>query len=251
MLGVVADGMGGLQHGSQASAIAVKQFFAAYERKQPEDSIPGALSAAVAAANRAVNAFALERNCEGKTATTIVAAVICGEELYWISAGDSRAYLIRRGLLFQLTCDHTCGVEHDRRVARGEDVEPIEPEQREAVTSFLGLRDAPKTDANVRPYLLRPDDCILLCTDGLYRTLTEAEISACVGRDYQASCAKLIEEARSHGLPDQDNMTAVLLGKAAAYRDWGFGQLSGWLLTAIAVVAFIVVAVLICLPFWT
>src|SRR5271154_3661002 len=92
-LGVVADGVGGLTHGSEASQSAVRAFLQAYRLKSPAEPIREALARSLRAANTAVLRVASAPSAEG-AGTTLIAAVLHGQSLYWISAGDSRIYLL-------------------------------------------------------------------------------------------------------------------------------------------------------------
>ena len=97
-LGIVADGVGGLTHGSEASQSAVRAFLQAYQQKSAIESIPAALARALHEANAAVLRVASEPSGEG-AGTTLIAAVLHENSLYWISAGDSRIYLLHDGRL--------------------------------------------------------------------------------------------------------------------------------------------------------
>jgi sulfur transfer complex TusBCD TusB component (DsrH family) len=153
---------------------------------------------------------------------TLVAAVLCRNELFWISAGDSRAYLVRAGRLYRLTSDHTYGNELDDDAAAGR----IDPQEaalhpdRGSVTSGLGMPEPPTTDCNVEAYLLMPGDRVLLCTDGLYRTLTDSEISNFLSRDLQIDCENLIRRVEQKKLEDQDNVTVVMMAPAIRRVNW-------------------------------
>jgi protein phosphatase len=110
-LGVVADGMGGLAHGSAASQTAVLAFLQAYGRKKARESIPDALMRCLREANGAVLRVAEKISPRDELGTTLVAAVLHESCLYWVSCGDSRIYLARGKFLTRLTSDHTLARE--------------------------------------------------------------------------------------------------------------------------------------------
>ena len=97
-LGIVADGVGGLTHGLEASQSAVRAFLQAYQQKSESESIPEALRRSLREANAAVLRVASEPSGEG-AGTTLAAAVLHETALYWIAAGDSRIYLLHEGRL--------------------------------------------------------------------------------------------------------------------------------------------------------
>src|SRR5664280_1455811 len=114
-LGVVADGMGGIAGGREASLTAVHAFLAAYDAKGPAETITDALLRSMNEANQAVVSLG-RRNAEQNTCTTLAAAVLHESGLYWISAGDTRVYLLRDQRLTRLTADHTYGRQLDESV---------------------------------------------------------------------------------------------------------------------------------------
>src|ERR1700722_3768542 len=117
-LGVVADGMGGMSHGQEASMAAVRSFLAAYQAKTPKESVVDALSRSLLEANRAVLGV-VQDGSSAEAGTTLVAAVVLKEELYWISAGDSRIYWLHHNELTRLTADHVYAATLNRDVAQG------------------------------------------------------------------------------------------------------------------------------------
>ena len=123
--------------------------------------------------------MARQAGLEGQTGSTLAAAVIKDDELYWVSVGDSRIYLYRRGEMTQLTTDHDYARELAREAALG-NISPEEAAthpQRQALTSYLGLPFLSEIDRNEDPIILEPGDRILLCSDGLYKTIPDEEIS--------------------------------------------------------------------------
>jgi protein phosphatase len=214
LLALVADGMGGLHGGRAAGAAAALAFGEAYARKDVGEPIPDALLRALAEANAAVVAL----GHAGRTGTTLVAAVVHGFHLYWVSVGDSRLYLWRRGDLTQITTDHDHARDLDRAAARGDlswDEARADPE-RGALTSFLGLDEIGEADRALRPLRLEPADRVLLCSDGLYRALPDAGLEALLASAPAGQAASaLVDAALDQALPGQDNVTAVVLDLAA------------------------------------
>ncbi|AUB81612.1 PP2C family protein-serine/threonine phosphatase [Candidatus Thiodictyon syntrophicum] len=215
---VLADGMGGMSGGRQASRLAVERMMAAYGAKQADESIPRALERSLQAANQAVYALACAREGEGEVGTTLVALVARGAELHWVGVGDSRLYHYRAAddTLIQCTDDHTYANQLLRQVAAG----TLSPEaaagdpDRQALASFLGLAQIPAIDRNLHPVHLAPGDRLLLVSDGVYGVLPEADLKALVRQDPQAAADALIQAVRALARPEQDNATAALLGLA-------------------------------------
>ncbi|MFN7916981.1 MAG: protein phosphatase 2C domain-containing protein [Vicinamibacterales bacterium] len=210
VLGVLADGMGGLQHGAEVAQTGVRAFIAAYARKDAHETITQALERSLAESNAAVLGFVRSLNAEGAAASTLVAAVVLGRDLYWISAGDSRAYLVRQGRVFQLTVDHTH--QEDSLLTPATDAGRIDPQ---AVTSYLGMSAGPRADRNVSPYTLQNGDWVLLASDGLFGVLSDREIGALCGADLRASCQAMLQAVLARRVVEQDNITIMAVSGAS------------------------------------
>ena len=215
---VVADGLGGLMGGAAASSTAVRTFLAEYRKKALAETIPMALDRALQRAHEAVLETADKAGARGEMGTTLAAVALHGHQLHWISVGDSRVYLLRGGELAQASHDHVMARELDARVARGEITENAaqrDPE-RDALTSFLGASELGPVDRSLRPFPLQDGDRVLLCSDGLYRTLGPAEITREGNRTPAALCEALVEQLREKKLSKQDNATVVVVACAEA-----------------------------------
>ncbi|MGE0682460.1 MAG: PP2C family serine/threonine-protein phosphatase [Candidatus Binatia bacterium] len=213
VLAVVADGIGGMAMGRQASQCVVQTILAAYGEKSRRESIPEALTRAFYCANGEILRLAEEAGMRGKVGTTAVAAVIHQRRLHWASVGDSRLYLYRQGALSQITTDHVYAAELARAVERG-DLSQEEADQhpeRYSLTSYLGVESLTKIDTSAAPVLLHSGDRVLLCSDGLYGTLAVTEMAAVLAGDPQRAAEALVRETLAKQKPRQDNVTAVVM----------------------------------------
>lgn len=212
VLAVVADGMGGMANGGEASRMAVGAFLHAYMAKPADETASAAMLRALDEANQAVTTLSHPVG-EENVGTTLVAAVIHGDALHWVSVGDSRLYLWRTGQLTQLSEDHIYANELDRDAANGsisrEDAEN-HPERR-SLTSYLGLTPLDLIDHNLKSFPLFVRDRLLLCSDGLYAALEESEIAPLFGRDAQQTAEDLVALVLAKGRQDQDNLTVAIL----------------------------------------
>lgn len=212
VLAVVADGMGGMAHGGEASHLAVRAFLHAYMTKLADEAVPTALRRALDEANQTVITLAHDVD-EENVGTTLVAAVIHGNDLHWVSVGDSRLYLWRKGQLTQLSEDHIYANDLDRDAANGrisrEDAE--DHPERPALTSYLGLNPLEMIDRNPRPFTLFVDDKLLLCSDGLYAAMEEIEIRPLFQHEAQQTAEELVALVLAKNRPSQDNLTAAIL----------------------------------------
>lgn len=214
VLMIVTDGMGGMIHGEEASRLAVDVMLREYMNKVAVESIFNALERSLHQANQAVLCMARDKGVETETGTTIVAAVVKDEKLYWISVGDSRLYLFRKEELTCLTRDHLFANQLAAGVRNGKisSEEAEDHPDRHALTSFLGLPELVEIERNVRPFPLEPGDAIMLCSDGLHATLSDKEIAdafTCVTP--QAMAEKTVRRALEKKHPHQDNITVTIL----------------------------------------
>ena len=176
VMAVVCDGMGGMENGAEAANLGAIQFMRAYLAADRVDD--DTLVESVYRANESVyNAFA------GKTGelagTTLVAASILPDGLRFVSVGDSHIYLFRKGKLYQLNRDHNYFSELLEEVKAGRMTmeEARSHPERAHLTSFVGLEELELVDYNVSPVPLRPGDRVLLCSDGLFKTLSLQEMT--------------------------------------------------------------------------
>lgn len=205
-LGIVADGMGGMDSGSEASNAAVRTFLAAYRTKPSNETIPQALDRAVRQANRAV------ADLGANAGTTLVAAVVRGRDLYWISVGDSRIYLAKPGRMAQLNAEHNFASLLKMEVAEGRltmaevDAHP----EKEHLTAYVGGPQITAVDRNLRPLPVDPGDVIALCSDGVYRALGDGELLGFLRSGTPAvACERIVAAVLAKRRPHQDNATII------------------------------------------
>lgn len=213
VLAVLADGMGGLLLGKESSNLAVRTFLVEYCSKTPEETIEDELLRAAQVANAAVFDMASRANLAWNTGTTLVAAVVDLDELFWISIGDSRIYLFRDNSLTQLNQDHNYANELKIQVEEGllSQEEADKHPERNALTSYLGMDYLREIDHSVKPVSLKAGDRILLCSDGLYGVLSPEEIIEGLALPAQEAAELLLNKTLVKNHPYQDNITVVIL----------------------------------------
>ncbi|MBN9087109.1 MAG: serine/threonine-protein phosphatase [Reyranella sp.] len=199
LLAVLADGMGGHAGGATASRLAVGAFLKAMESGR-------SLRDALDAANGAVGAAARRDAALDNMGTTLVAAVVQGDEVRWISVGDSPFYLATHGQLERLNADHSMVPQIEALAERG----IITPEEAAHHPGRHTLREAvmgnPLTLIDEGRRGLGPGDRLLVCSDGI-ETLESAEIARQAPKPVQA----LIDAVLAVGVLGQDNVTVIRL----------------------------------------
>jgi PPM family protein phosphatase len=203
---LVADGMGGHPDGRLAATLAVDAA-AAVLRQSNEP--PGALTEAVAAANQAILAHARPDARGRSLGTTLVATVVCGGRATVANVGDSRAYLWRAGLLTQVTVDHSWVAEQVRAGLLSADDALHHPRRSRITRALLGEPVEP----DLFEVNLRPDDVLLLCTDGLWEVLAPTRTAELLGGDapLDEKLAALVDAALAEGSTDNVSAAAVRL----------------------------------------
>ena len=217
---IIADGMGGRSFGEQAAAAAVETTEDALaelldSRQVGDVVVADALTTALRRANARVYELASADDDRKGMGTTCVAAVIEGDRLYVAHAGDSRAYLLRDGLLRQVTHDHSYVAEQVRAGAITEEG-ARSSRFRNIITRAIGIE--PTMDAEVSEADVQPGDTLLLCTDGLSNMVPEDDITRTLMQSPspQAAADRLVQMAvRSGG---RDNVTAIVARLQAGTR---------------------------------
>lgn len=220
---VLCDGMGGLNGGEMASDLGVNGFSKDLKDAWPIGDVPKFLNQEAKRLDQAVAGLTDKTGRRLNAGTTIVATVINENRLFWMSVGDSRIYLLRKGEMRCLTAAHNYKTMLREKLEAGLiDMEYYNAEigQGEALTSYLGMGNISLIDGNIAPFELEENDILLLCSDGLYKTLTDEQIQALIeesGSYLHIAGQRLIETARRFGVRGQDNTTLILMKFSAKY----------------------------------
>lgn len=214
ILAVLADGMGGLSGGERVSQKIVMEALTFGSTLQA-NQVPTALPGMVAGINRAVNQMLGPKGLY-TSGSTVVSALITGNALRWISVGDSRIYLYRDGQISQLSRDHDLLQDWMPDILDGKRsmAEALRDPNGRKLTSFIGMGELRHVDYNRTPIPLLPGDRVLLMSDGVYGTVSDAEMAAIL-RDcgsVQLAASHIGQRIMGAALPYQDNYTLIVLG---------------------------------------
>jgi protein phosphatase len=212
-LAIIADGMGGHAAGEVASRIAVDTVCAMFYAIA--DSIPDSLAKCLRAANAAVRDHAAAHpRCAGM-GTTCTVVVIKDDRLFLGQVGDSRAYLLRRGKLQQISEDQSLVADLVREGRISAAAARTHPD-RNIITTALGVE--PTVGAKIWPdgKLLEDGDVVVLCSDGLSDMVDDERIEEIVSRRAPAeACDALIDAALRAGGHDNISVGVFALDIAA------------------------------------
>ena len=184
----VADGMGGHAAGEVASSVVLATL-ATLEDDVPSTELLDALATAVNQANDAINEMAEKHPQLDGMGTTLTAMLWSGRRVGLVHVGDSRAYLLRDGVLIQITHDHTFvqQLQDEGRITAAEAA--VHP-QRSLLLRALDGRSNPEPDLSVRE--VHPGDRYLLCSDGLSGVVPDSELQVAMTGTTLDECAETL-----------------------------------------------------------
>lgn len=219
---VVADGMGGHSSGEVASAMAVHVIRDVVSSEKdlltkvsPEDpsthmEVCTLLEYAVHTACDVIyRKSQLEPEKRGM-GTTVVALLLIGSRGYIAYVGDSRIYLLRGGIVYQLTEDHSLMNELIRqgKITADEFDDSPYAQFKHAMTRAVGPNEMVEVDT--LDFDMLPGDAFLLCSDGLYEYLQEEEIANMLSLpEVEEIPGRFIDMANTRG--GKDNITAMVI----------------------------------------
>lgn len=213
---VLCDGMGGTADGGSASRIAASVMcgeYADYCCRREQESVTSFLYHAMVTADDVVSRRLKHR----PSGTTMVAACLNDYRLHWISAGDSRLYILRSGELVQATRDHNYFLRLREMLESGKISDEIfdrESRRGEALISYVGMGGITLFDLSQQELMTRPGDMLLLATDGLFRVLNHEDIRSTLltDSDIMEKADRLMELVGLRAEKSvQDNTTFILL----------------------------------------
>lgn len=208
----VADGLGGHSHGELASAMTLRaggaRSGASWLIDVAESGLIG-ITKRFEAGARAIHELILSHSRRDPQtrgmASTLTAALINGYDVYVGHVGDSRAYLLRGGVLEQLTQDHTLAQDLARAGFGGSP----SPRQRHVLTNCLG-GDEGHVRVDSREFRWGRGDTLMLCSDGLSDRMTDAELTDALRS--RASCEEICQHLFQLAMDQggRDNITVVV-----------------------------------------
>jgi len=225
---VLADGMGGHAAGDVASKIVVTEVFSELKLQSGEGdgfaaNLPKILRDAAMAANDCVKGHIRSNSETAGMGATLVAPVLVGTRLFWISIGDSPLFLYRDGVLRQLNEDHSMAPQIDFMVRTGmmsEDIGRNHPD-RSCLTSVLGGDQVARVDCPAEPTDLQDGDILIVASDGIqYLSTEELEglLAESAGRPSRTIADMLLERLKDHNDPEQDNASFSVIKISAPGR---------------------------------
>lgn len=215
-LAVVCDGMGGLEGGEKASGLSVRTLLEDYIRLTDGD-IRRFLKVEAIKLDKRVYHITGDNGEPLGAGTTLVAVHILDGRMSWVSVGDSKIYVLRGGDLHCIVREHNYRLLLNELMTSGKLTKEqyhAEEGQAEALISYLGLGELSLIDTDEKPLQLLAGDMVLLCSDGLYKSLSEDKMKAIIADndfDLQRAANELTAAALRQSSRSQDNTTVILL----------------------------------------
>jgi len=201
----LADGMGGHPEGEVAAQIALQTLLDLFQREaRPKIAAPvDFLASGLLEAHHAIIRYASGKALLDTPRTTVVAALVQDDLMYWVHCGDSRLYVVRGGALAVRTRDHSY-VE-----AQNQSGMAVPEANRNVLYTCLGATIRPLFDVS-GPMRLKAGDKVLLCSDGLWNSLEENDIVVTLsGLPVAEAVPAMVDEAIYIAGSTSDNVTVV------------------------------------------
>lgn len=218
---IIADGMGGHAAGEVASEMAVESIHEVlmgqsdpdetrlvrdYNPEDTSDIMRERLAYATNQASIKIRRAAMESADKRGMGTTVVVLVVDGQRAHLAHVGDSRAYLLRDGIITRLTRDHTVV---QQEIDAGRITPALAKRLPNMLTQSVGYQGRVEPDTSTR--IMEPGDRFMLCTDGLTDVLSDERIGELMGSAPLDEVADvLVEAALSEGT--RDNVTVAVVG---------------------------------------
>ena len=204
---VLADGMGGHPEGEVAAQLALQTISALYQKEARPfvKNTTEFLSTALIAAHHQILHYASDKGMLDTPRTTLVACILQGPGATWVHCGDSRLYVVRDSELLTRTRDHSYLEQQNAGAARFEKI------NRNILYTCLGSPTKPIFDIT-GPVTLQQGDKLLLCSDGLWGSLSDDEIvSHLVAKSVSEAVPDMVEKALRVGGEHSDNVTVLAM----------------------------------------
>ncbi|CAM3808930.1 protein phosphatase 2C domain-containing protein [Marinicrinis lubricantis] len=212
-IAALADGISGMDNGRLASTIAVMTMIRGFEKPDSDRDFKSFFERTAIRANREI----VHRLGGAQGGTTLVAAVIQNGLLYWASVGDSMIAVIRGGDVMRMNRNQTYSSVLEERFVAGEisKQEVLTHPLKNRLVNYLGHEGFHSIETSKEPFPLEKRDKVILCSDGVYRALTDIELVQLVmgAGSPQKAVEAMIEAVERKGRANQDNATVIILDK--------------------------------------
>ena len=209
---IVADGMGGFQEGARASQITVNETSRVYRNIFRKNNWEKLLRKGVSKAHKKIKNYVKKHSDVISMGTTIAAGIFDENKFHLINVGDSRIYLINEQEISLVSHDHSLVAEQVRQGILTPEEANRHPRRNVLMLSISSKQD--KIEPFISTVECEDGDYILICSDGLWGTVSESQIQDVVLElTPQEAADKLVQMANMNQGPD--NISVII----AQYSD--------------------------------
>lgn len=203
---VVADGMGGMLYGDEISKLVVQKLLE--QKMSSHEEIDQQLKEMASTISSAI----YER-FEGLGGSTVIMTYIDGNQLHWVSVGDSHLYIKRQNKLYLMNEEHNYLSYLYYNVLKGYLTleEARNHKSPYGLTQFMGKEKLTAIEGSYKGFTLQDQDIICICTDGVSDTLSDKQINALLTKDVMESAKAITNQIIVAKNEYQDNFTAVIM----------------------------------------
>lgn len=213
-MAILCDGMGGIEKGEVASSFAISEMRKLAYCSTLSHRIPNLLKATIENISAKLYGLSLQNAIPGGIGTTLVTVLLDKGNLYWATVGDSKLYLYRDNVLAQINQQHNylCLLLDEVSVGSISRDEALLHGDGEKLVSYLGQKEVSMVDQNVIPFKLHHKDVYILCSDGVFGTISDKEIKRILEINRVEDVAnEVIKRVLSYNKEHQDNMSVIAL----------------------------------------
>jgi len=199
LLIAVADGMGGHSAGEIASELVLDKYLVLSRSLEPGlsfDNLSEKFEKITLEVHKALNEFSESDSTKKNMGSTIVALLFYDNKVFYINAGDSRLYRYRKGILRQVSRDHSIS-----------EIAGFERENSHVIYNSIGAGKDVFIDFEYISDILMEDDMLLLCSDGLTDMLDDKTIENLLRNDFGSN--EIVDRAKKAG--GEDNISLILV----------------------------------------
>lgn len=216
VIAILSDGMGGMDSGDIASNMCTKYIFEDFYNEKDIESYPDFLKKEIVKLDKEVFALTDANGNHLQSGATLLCCIIDDTKAYWASVGDSHIYIIRDNKIIRVNKEHNYSLQLAEQVKKGlitQEQADKDP-KKDALISYIGMGGIHLADITESPFELQSEDKIVLCSDGLYRTLSDEAIKEIINiydGNIQNACEELIKSVIDKDKPCQDNTSVIVI----------------------------------------
>lgn len=213
VMAALADGMGGYSNGKIASNLAVNLFIKEFSKKRQIEPVDKFFRDTLMLCNKKL----LEKAKGKKSGTTMIVVIISEGYLSWASVGDSAIALFRNQEFHNLNQKQIFQTVLEKEYLSGHisKEEVLNNPKKKRLTNYIGHENFREIITSKRAIKLQHGDRVILCSDGVYNSITEMEMEKILSKNLppHKAAEEIIDIIREKNIKDQDNATIIILEK--------------------------------------